>query len=75
MEESPDTRDSVQTVAGNARTGNPRDANRDAKTRERRGVQHRFLLSGKVAGIPRFDLGNSKGRTFAKIKSGAGRIH
>ncbi len=31
LEESPDTRDSVQTVVGNARLGNPRDANRNVK--------------------------------------------
>ena len=30
-EDSPDTRDSVQKVAGNARLGNPRDASRDAE--------------------------------------------
>ena len=36
LEESPDTRDSVQKVTGNARQGNPRDANRDVRV-ERQG--------------------------------------
>ena|GEM_PF-5649346 len=42
-EESPDTRDSVQKVVGNAHLGNPRDASRD--------------VEGEIPRPPEFSLG------------------